>query len=172
MYPKRDFKYLIEQPDVSNNELITSMRREPFPEILWDWEQRGKPVELLHIYQKGIQEAIAKDRYPLYQLEDIKSYPEFIPSAIIGLKRLWLTLRFSLGSANEASSIFVDSIRGKNINISDESKLSILQTIPYNISCNVVIDNKLCNLGVFASRKAEMIQELVHCLECFEKMIN
>jgi hypothetical protein len=158
------------------------MRREPFPEILWDWDQRGKPIQLLSVYQKGIEEAIARNRYPLYQLEDIKSYPEFISSAIAGLKFLWLSLRFSLDrgellnnstfSPYENVSILIDSIKGKTIDISNESKLYILKLIPYKINCDLLIDNQPFNIGIFTSRKADMIQELTHSLECFEKLMN
>jgi hypothetical protein len=165
MYPKRDFRYLITQPDTSEKDLISSMMREPLSEILGYWNQSGKPFQLLPVYQKGIEEAIAKNRYPLYQLEDIKSFPEFILIAINGLKRLWILLRFSY----TGESLLIDSIRGQNINISPEDKLGILEIIPYKNNINIVIDNESVIVGVFTSRQAECIYQLTHSLQ---KMID
>lgn len=157
MYPKRDFKYLINQDNVSEETLISAIKREPLSEILWHWSQSKKPIQLLPTYQKGIEEAIAKDRYPLYQLEDIKSYPEFFLPALNGLKRLWLSLRFSY----DLQSLLIDSIKGKNINISPEDKLNILNIIPYNICCNLLIDCQSCDVAIYTSRRAEYIYQLV-----------
>lgn len=161
MYPNRDFRYLINQPNVTEDDLILSLRREPLSEVLWYWQQSRKPIHLIKIYQKGIEEAIAKDRYPLYQLEDIKAYPEFLLPTLNGLKRLWLSLRFSL----DRQSLLIDSIRGQNINISSEDKLKFLNILPYRSCCNISVDNQACITGVFTSRKAEQIYQINHSLE-------
>lgn len=162
MYPRRDFLYLIKQPNVEESTLISALKREPLSEVLWYWSQNKTPIHLLNTYQKGIEEAIAKDRYPLYQLEDIKSYPEFLLPAINGLKRLWISLRFSL----DRQSLLIDSIKGQNINVCPESRLCILGMIPYKVCCNLSINDQACTTGIFTSRRAEQIYQLVHSLEC------
>lgn len=161
MYPNRDFRYLVNQPNISHSTLITALKREPFPEILYNWTISEKPNVLLNVYQKGIEEAIAKNRYPLYQLEDIKFYPEFWSAALNGLKRLWISLRFSLSYEN----LLIDSINGQNINITPEDKLQILRIIPYRMSLSLVIDGNHCTIGVFTSKQAEQIYQLVNWLE-------
>ena len=126
MYPSRDFKYLIRVPEIPNEVLINALRREPFPELLRYWSDNEKPFRLIEVYQIGIEEAVAKNRYPLYQLEDVKLYPEFIPSVLNGLKRLWTSLRFSLKS----NTLLIDSINGNTLDISPENKLRILEMVP------------------------------------------
>jgi hypothetical protein len=128
MYPNRDFRHLINQTNASQDSLICALRREPLAEVLWYWNESGKPLDLLNVYQKGIEEAIAKDRYPLYQLEDISLYPEFFEATLNGLKRLWITLRFSLRD----QTLLIDSINGRTLQVAPEDKLKILQSLPYD----------------------------------------
>lgn len=156
MYPTRDFKYLISQPDVSDKTLITALRREPFTEILSNWNDK-----FLNIYQTAIEEAISKERYPLYQLDDLRFFPGLIPSALNGLKKLWTSLRFSL----KDNSLLIDSIKGQDINMNPEEKLKILETIPYKMKVILKIDDQDSNIGLFPSKRAERIYRLVNMLE-------
>lgn len=161
MYPNKDFRYLINQPNVSEANLIHSLAREPFLEVLYHWTLIDKPSKLLNIYRKGIEDAVARDRYPLYQLQEIEYYPEFWIAVINGLKRLWILLRFSLDS----KSLLIDSINGQNINISYQDKLIILQIIPYQISLTLLINNQPQTIGIFTSKRAEHIYQQVHWLQ-------
>jgi uncharacterized protein (DUF1919 family) len=161
MYPTRDFKYLINQPNTSHEFLITALRREPFTEILTQWTDSNKPDQYLYVYQKGIEEAIAKDRYPLYQLDDLRLFPEFASSALNGLKRLWTKLRFSLND----QSLLIDSIKGQDIIMNAEKKLKILDVIPYKMSVVLLIENQEYKIGLFASRRAEQLYRLINMLE-------
>ena len=161
MYPTRDFKYLIDQPNTSDEALITALRREPFTEVLTQWSDSGKPDRFLYVYQKGIEEAIAKDRYPLYQLDDLRFFPEFAISALNGLKKLWTSLRFSL----KGQSLLIDSIKGQDISMNAEEKLKILEIIPYKMSTTLLIEDQEYTIGLFASRRAEQMYKLVNMLE-------
>jgi hypothetical protein len=161
MYPDRDFRYLVNQPNVSDEMLIRSLAREPFTEILNYWNVSQKSTELLEIYRKGIEDAISRDRYPLYQLENIDAYPEFSLSVLNGLKRLWASLRFSIND----SSLLIDSINGQNINISLQNKLRIMEIIPYRMSIILLINGEPKTIGIFTSKHAEKIYQQVHRLQ-------
>lgn len=158
MYPNRDFRYLVNQSDVPECTLIRSLARESIPEILRYWTNTQKPDHLLQIYCQGIEDAIARDRYPLYQLESIRSYPEFWNSLLNGLKRLWLSLRFSLDSKN----LLIDSINGQNIDISPQDKLQILQILPDQVNLTLIVDGQPQTMGIVISPRAEQIYNLVH----------
>lgn len=161
MYPSRDFQHLITQPiDLirqSEPILIRALAREPFPEILRYWSDSQKPNNLLHIYCKGIEDAVGRDRYPLYQLQSVEDYPEFWSSVLNGLRRLWNSLRFSLSS----DSLLINSINGRDIDISSDDKLHILRIIPYHMSLILSINGEYKTVGIFTSRRAEHIYQQV-----------
>ena len=160
MYPNRDFRYLINQTNVPESMLIRSLGREPFHEVLHYWTTSQKPDRLLHIYRQGIEDAIARDRYPLYQLQSVESYPEFWISILNGLKRLWVSLRFSLDS----ESLLIDTINGQNINMTPEDKLQVLQIIPFRIYLTLMINNTPYTTGLLTSKRAEHIYQQVNWL--------
>ena len=160
MYPERDFRRLLQDSTTSKEVLIRSLCREPFPEILYYWNQTGKPIELYNIYYQGIEDAVAKDRFPFYQLVNVDKYPEFYSAILNGLKRHWIKLRFSL----DGFGLLIDSISGQDINISPHDKLNILYFIPYRMNINLSIDGITQSVGLFPSKHAEQIYRLNYWL--------
>lgn len=138
MYPDRDFRNLITNPNADYDTIVRSLCREPFPEVLYYWQTTGKPNELYNIYNTGISYAISKDRYPLYQLSLLTECPEFKDAAITGLTKLWSSFKFYLDDGR----LNIDLSCEDNIGI---DKLSILKSpLPANANLSkrakVVLD--------------------------------
>ena len=147
MYPIHDFRYLIKQTNIPESSLISALRREPLIEVLHYWDLSSKSEFLLRIFCQGIENAVALNRYPLYQLNDIDLYPEFWVSCLNGLKKLWISLRFSSDSQN----LLIDTINGQTIDSSSQDKLSILHSLI----------NEPLHSGVVMSKSAKQIYQHV-----------
>lgn len=158
MYPRVDFRFLINQKNVSQEQLIRSLAREPFPELLKFWKLNEKFYELYHVYCQAIEDAIAKDRYPLHQLELILEYPEFKQAVIKGLQRFWLTFRFSLKYNDQVHSLLIDSNEGSTIYFSPKDKLNILADSPKYLKIKETPDN----LRVFYSKRSADLCQFFH----------
>lgn len=154
MYPSRDFYSLLSQPSISSDILITSISREPFPELLEYWNSLSKPQHLFDIFSKGITLAISNNRYPLYQLLPNNYYPEFHTSILLGLQFLWLNLRFSI----QSSSLYIDYSIGDTLNISHHDKLFVLHTVSNNLNSS---------FNIYLSNHADQIQQLICRLQSF-----
>ena len=115
MYPSRDFRSLI---NTDFQAAIRAISREPFVEVLYFWQQSEKPKNKLDIYCRGIQEAIAKDRYPCILLDYVEKFPEFYSAVRDGLSGYWSNLRFSL-ALSDNPILYIDSILVEDINIDD-----------------------------------------------------
>ena len=83
MYPAFDFRTLIHSD--SPESAVRSISREPFPELLkyWKTHHRSQYLEktpegqiLYSVYAEGIEQAVAKERYPCFLLNLI--IPSFV----------------------------------------------------------------------------------------------
>ena len=120
IYPETDIRYLL-SVNASSEKIINSMSLEPFPELLSYWSQIGKPKELLHTFQKGIERAVGNNRYPIYLLDKYPA-PEFAQSIRAGLLTLLLKCRYTLCG----NKLYIDSRSGEAFRCSDKVKQHIL----------------------------------------------
>lgn len=162
MYSDRDFRFLIEnKPD----EAIRAISREPFMELLSFWKENGKPSDKYKYYNLGIRDAISKGRYPLIHLNAVKDFPEFYPSVRDGLSKYWSMLRFSLLYNENSTSLYIDSLLGQDIHISNDDKLNILQILGSKYSFNLMINGYIYLVGFFLSDQAEAVVHKFHWLQ-------
>jgi len=172
MYPTRDFRSLI---DKDPNAAIRAISREPFTEILRYWRETNCPKDKYKFYSQGIQDAVAKGRYPSILLNFVEEFPEFYSAVRDGLARHWLTFRFSLIYDKDSyveslhtfmgPSLFIDSISGEDVNITDKDKLNLLQMIGSKYSLPLVINGKEYTVGIFLSKQAEAVAQKFHWLQ-------
>lgn len=161
MYPSRDFRSLLQRRnEVPFEQIIRSISREPFPEILRYWEKTNKPEELYPIYSAGIEDAVAKDRYPIFQLKEVTRVPEFTNSVIRGLQRLWLKLTCSINVDDEGLSLIIDSDQPNAISIPPEDRLKILD-MDLNNSTDFFINGTQCKVRLILSKRAQEIHQFL-----------
>lgn len=162
MYPTRDFRFLI---DYNPSAAVRAVSREPLTEILCFWKKTGKPLDKYKYYNEGIYIAVANGRYPCFLLKFIENFPEFHAAVRDGLAKYWCNFRFSLLENESGPSLLIDSISGDDIQISDQTKISILRLIGIKYSIPLKINEKEYLLGIFPSRDAEMTAQKFHWLQ-------
>ena len=161
MYPGRDFRSLLID---DANMAIKSISREPFIEVLYYWQQTGKPDNQLKIYQSGLEKAIANNRYSFTVFNTIEYFPEFYSSAILGIITLWKNLRYSLIITEDSPSLYIDSYKGDNVTLSMKDREQLLDILWINLCPVLILNNVKYVVGVFISRKAERIIQTYHWL--------
>ena len=153
MYPKRDFRFLI---DNNPESAIRAISREHLSEILKWWVSTDRPQDKYKIYNQGIYDAIAKGRYPCIALEYIKDFPEFHSAVRDGLSNLWLKLRFSIIYGD---TILIDSALGEDV---DCDKLDILYTTGTRYSILLNFNGETHSFRIVLSKHAEEISYKFH----------
>jgi hypothetical protein len=162
MYPSRDFRSLLQRRnEVPTEQIIRSISREPFPEILRYWEKTNKPEELYPIYSAGLEDAVAKDRYPLFQLKEVTRFPEFTNSVIRGLRRLWLKCTCSINNDDEGLSLIIDSNQPNTISISPEDRLKILNMNLNQSRVDFFINGAQYKVRLILSKRAQEIHQFL-----------
>ena len=174
MYPKRDFRTLISGHD-PGYDAIRAISREPFSELLKYWKQTGKPDSVKKIYEQGIKEAVAKDRYTCDSLDKVVDYSEFYSVVCHGLRDLWCRLHFRLiFETPDSPSLTIDSKYHSDdrelTQFTTEQKLIILTWQKYRTSIPIIIDDVEYKVGVFPSRRAEDVLQRIRWLD--EALLN
>lgn len=162
MYPSRDFRSLLKlKNNISQDQIIRSICREPFPEVLRYWEKTNKPNDLYYLYAIGIEEAVAKDRYPLYQLKEVLRLPEFIEPVVRGLKRLWLKCPCTIIHDDESIALIIDSTHPNTIKISEEDRLKMLKMNLNQANLDFFINGVNYKIKLLPSKRAHEIHEFL-----------
>jgi len=170
MYPQRDFRSLINDDQGS---AIRAISREPFSELLKYWRYTGKPDSVKGIYDKGIEEAIAKDRYTCQSLDLVSEYPEFYLPVARGLRHLWERFNFRLIFETPTEPyLSIDSKYRTDdpefTGFSSGQKTHILIWLKYKMNIPLTIDGVEYQVGIFPSRRAE---EVLHKIRWLDSVI-
>jgi hypothetical protein len=166
MYPQRDFKSLIEQPEPSPL-LWRSMLREPLQELLQYWNRSGRPSNKYEHYSHAITEGFLKERWPYHQIDLIYPYNEFHKPLLSSLQKIWSKLSFNLIYISDDYSLYIDINPFEShlipISWSDEQKLLILEELYNSFTIRLKINNIEHGVGVFLSKRARDVYQHTSC---------
>lgn len=166
MYPARDFRSLIDKTDSPElkDEAIKSISREPLVEVFRYWKKTGSPNDKYDIYCRGIERAIANNRYDFTQINAVQYFPEFYQCILAGLEKLWTNLPMSLHHSPDGWSLHIGYITTTPIHLSNEEKLKIMSMLEHRMQIELIIDQIRCTVGIFVTRKAQEIYQKIFWL--------
>lgn len=157
MYPARDLRSLTD-----GKEIVKAVSREPLAEVLKYWHSL-EDLSYYSYFNKGIELAVRKNRYPLYQLEAILAYPEFVPAVLNGLKFLWVNLEFSLTYGDHSPHLQIGK-SGIIMKIDQNERLKLLELLPKE-KVEVIVDKIAYQLPVILAKSAQDILALIQTLQ-------
>lgn len=150
MYPRYDFRYLV---TMDPSRAIIMLGGESFTEVLSYWKQTNRPTDKLSIYQLGIEQAIASDRYSISVLTGVINFPEFYPAVKQGLARLWTGLTFYLS----CDTLFIDRCNHCLLSCSNQEKLGLLGELSLGHPIHLLVGENWHQISVVLSPKAQEI---------------
>ena len=167
MYPRRDFRSVIEDPTMTDV-AWRSMLREPLQELLNYWDNPTtvhSRYVLKDLYCRGLYEGVVKNRWPCFQLSLIDGHPEFYTCVRSGLEKVWAQLRFSLYTSQDGLSLLIDEAMGDEIKFSPDETHRILDSMKYRFSVSLLIDEAIRVVGIFPSKRARDIYQRIFWLD-------